>query len=159
MDITQLRYFHKTVETMNFTRAAEALFTSRQALRQSLSALERELGHPLFRTERNRLFLTEYGAYLAKASADVLREFDAMEANVSQFFQHEVNLRFAFSVSLVPYSLPGLEQFVLRDFSHRFPHISLKTIPSPADKVIDLVETREVDCGCVLQMPTPPAGL
>ena len=35
MDITQLRYFLVTAETLNYTKAAEQLYMSRQALRQA----------------------------------------------------------------------------------------------------------------------------
>lgn len=159
MDITQLRYFLKTVETMNFTRAAESLFTSRQALRQTLNTLEKELGQDLFETDRNRLALTEYGAYLAQACTGAVKAFDDLEADVSRFFGQQTPLRFAWSVSLSPYALPELDRIVLRDFSAKFPHIKLESLPCPADKVIDLLESGEVDCGCVLQMPTSRPGL
>ena len=43
MDIRQLHYFLVLCEEMNYTRAAQRLFLSRQALRQSISALEAEL--------------------------------------------------------------------------------------------------------------------
>ena len=43
MDIRQLHYFLVLCEEMNYTRAAQRLFLSRQALRQSISALE-EIG-------------------------------------------------------------------------------------------------------------------
>lgn len=158
MDITQLRYFLKTVEAMNFTRAAEGLFISRQALRQALSALDRELGHPLFHTDHNRLFLTEYGEYLAQACTGAVKAFDDLEDNVKRFFGQQTPLRFAWSVSLSPYSLPELDRIVLRDFSAKFPHIELESLPCPADRVIDLLESGEADCGCVLQMPTPRSG-
>lgn len=155
MDITQLRNFLKTVETMNFTRAAEGLFISRQALRQSLSALEHELGQPLFETERNRLSLTQYGEYLARACQDTVADFDRMAEDVTRFFRQDTVLRFAYSVSLSPYALPGLEPYVLRDFSAKFPHIRLEVIRCAADEVIQKVENREVDLGCAYEMQTP----
>ena len=48
MDIRQLHYFLTLCEEMNYTRAAQRLFLSRQALRQSISALEAEMCGPLF---------------------------------------------------------------------------------------------------------------
>ena len=43
MDITQIRYFLKTAELLNYTRAAEQLFITRQSLRQAIAHLpERE---------------------------------------------------------------------------------------------------------------------
>ena len=62
MDITQLRYFLKTAELLNYTRASEALFITRQSLRQAIGAMESEIGQPLFVNTRNKLSLTEYGA-------------------------------------------------------------------------------------------------
>lgn len=158
MELTQLRYFLKTAETMNYTKAAEALFTSRQALRHTLGTLEKELGKPLFANDHNRLSLTEYGAYLAQASAGAVKAFDELETDVNRFFGQQTHLRFVWSVSLSPYALPELDRIVLRDFSAKFPHIGLESLPCPADKVIDLLEAGEADCGCVLQMPTPRSG-
>ena len=43
MDITQIRYFLKTAELLNYTRAAEQLFITRQSLRQAIAAMEAEL--------------------------------------------------------------------------------------------------------------------
>ena len=40
MDIRQLHYFLVLCEEMNYTRAAQRLFLSRQALRQCITALE-----------------------------------------------------------------------------------------------------------------------
>lgn len=158
MELIQLRYFLKTAETLNYTRAAEALFTSRQALRHTLDTLEKELGQPLFSNDRNRLSLTEHGAYLAQACAGAVKSFDDLEGDVKRFFGQQTPLRFAWSVSLSPYALPELDRIVLRDFSAKFPHIELESLPCPADKVIDLLEAGEADCGCVLQMPTPRSG-
>ena len=44
MDIRQLHYFLTLCEEMNYPRAAQRLFLSRQALRQSISALEELVG-------------------------------------------------------------------------------------------------------------------
>ena len=46
MDIRQLHYFLVLCDEMNYSRAAQRLFLSRQALRQSISALEAELCGP-----------------------------------------------------------------------------------------------------------------
>ena len=61
MDIRQLHYFLVLCEEMNYTRAAQRLFLSRQALRQSISALEAELCGPLFLSAHHKLTLTDRG--------------------------------------------------------------------------------------------------
>ena len=61
MNIAQLKYFIKTAELLNYSRAAEDLLIARQSLRQSVGALEEEIGKPLFVNTKNHLSLTEYG--------------------------------------------------------------------------------------------------
>ena len=52
MDIRQLHYFLVLCDEMNYSRAAQRLFLSRQALRQSISALEAELCGPRSRRRK-----------------------------------------------------------------------------------------------------------
>ena len=53
MTIQQLRYFLALCQDLNYTRTAERLYLSRQALRLSIAALENELCGPLFINVRN----------------------------------------------------------------------------------------------------------
>lgn len=154
MDLIQLRYFLRTAETLNYSRAAESLYISRQSLRQTLGNLEKELGKPLFLNDHNRLSLTEYGEYLALSTRDLVADFNTMEADVARFFGQAVTLRVAFSVSLFPFHLPNVEP-ILQAFRAQYPHISLDVSRLTADEVIDGAQAGELDCGVVLQMPTP----
>ncbi len=157
MDITQLRYFLKTAKTLNYTRAAKALFITRQSLRQAIASIEAELGSPLFYNERNHLSLTECGAYLALTGAKVVRAFDDMWTDTTRMAIQPLHLKAAFSESLVPFLLPGLSEIFQR-FQARFPHISLELFRWDMDRVIEAAEAGEIDCGCVLRMPCEHLG-
>ena len=63
-NVAQLKYFLKTTELLNYSRAAEELLIARQSLRQSVEALGEEIGKLLFIKTKNHLSLTEYGEYL-----------------------------------------------------------------------------------------------
>ena len=69
MDIRQLHYFLTLCEEMNYTRAAQRLFLSRQALRQSISALEAEMCGPLFISAHHKLALTDRGMSFQRHAA------------------------------------------------------------------------------------------
>ena len=84
MNIAQLKYFIKTAELLNYSRAAEDLLIARQSLRQSVGALEEEIGKPLFVNTKNHLSLTEYGEYLYIAGRKAVEAFDQMEQGLSQ---------------------------------------------------------------------------
>lgn len=157
MDITQLRYFLKTAETLNYTQAAQALFITRQSLRQALGNLEADVGAPLFHNEKNHLSLTEYGEYLALSAAGVVERFDAMTGELSRLVSQQSRLRVAVSVSLLTFLLNGIES-VFRDFQTKFPHLELEILTLTADEVVDAALKEETDCGIILQMPCSRPG-
>ena len=79
MDIRQLHYFLVLCDEMNYSRAAQRLFLSRQALRQSISALEAELCGPLFLSAHHKLTLTDRGMSLQRHAAPVVEQFQQMD--------------------------------------------------------------------------------
>lgn len=79
MDILHIRYFSTVYETLNYARAAEQLYVSRQALRKVVHSVEREVGQPLFQNVANRLQATPAADRLYQISREAVRGFDALE--------------------------------------------------------------------------------
>ncbi len=102
MDIRQLHYFLVLCDEMNYSRAAQRLFLSRQALRQSISALEAELCGPLFLSAHHKLTLTDRGVSLQRHAAPVVEQFQQMQAALRAEIQSAQPVRIGISVSLVP---------------------------------------------------------
>ena len=125
MDIRQLHYFLVLCEEMNYTRAAQRLFLSRQALRQSISALEAELCGPLFLSAHHKLSLTDRGVSLQRHAAPVVEQFQQMQAALRAEIQSAQPVRIGISVALVPDYLPGLET-QLDKFRQQYPHIEMR---------------------------------
>ena len=140
MDIRQLHYFLVLCDEMNYSRAAQRLFLSRQALRQSISALEAELCGPLFLSAHHKLTLTDRGMSLQRHAAPVVEQFQQMQP-----------VRIGISVSLVPDYLPGLET-QLDKFRQQYPHVEMRFRMMDNDAVADDVEQGELDAGLVIDL-------
>ena len=153
MDIRQLHYFLVLCEEMNYTRAAQRLFLSRQALRQSITALEAELCGPLFVSAHHKLSLTERGLSLQRHAAPVVEQFQQMQVALHAEIQSAQPVRIGISVSLVPDYLPGLET-QLDKFRQQYPHIEMRFRLMDNDAVADAVEQGELDAGLVMDLGT-----
>ena len=151
MDIRQLHYFLVLCEEMNYTRAAQRLFLSRQALRQSITALEAELCGPLFVSAHHKLSLTERGLSLQRHAAPVVEQFQQMQAALHAEIQSAQPVRIGISVSLVPDYLPGLET-QLDKFRQQYPHVEMRFRLLDNDAVADGVEQGELDAGLVMDL-------
>ena len=151
MDIRQLHYFLTLCEEMNYTRAAQRLFLSRQALRQSISALEAEMCGPLFISAHHKLALTDRGMSLQRHAAPVVEQFQQMQAALRAEIQSAQPVRIGISVALVPDYLPGLET-QLDKFRQQYPHVEMRFRLLDNDSVADGVEQGELDAGLVIDL-------
>ena len=151
MDIRQLHYFLVLCDEMNYSRAAQRLFLSRQALRQSITALEAELCGPLFLSAHHKLTLTDRGISLQRHAAPVVEQFQQMQAALRAEIQSAQPVRIGISVSLVPDYLPGLET-QLDKFRQQYPHVEMRFRMMDNDAVADEVEQGELDAGLVIDL-------
>ena len=120
MDIRQLNYFLTLCEELNYTRAAQRLLLSRQALRQSVAALESELCGPLFASAHHKLSLTDRGRSLQRHAAPVVQQFQQMQAALHAEIESAQPVCVGVSVALAPDYLPGLEGLLDR-FREQYP--------------------------------------
>ena len=80
MDWDKLRIFHAAAQAGSFTHAGETLDMSQSAVSRQVSALEQDLGVPLFHRHARGLILTEQGELLFRTASDVLLKLEAVRA-------------------------------------------------------------------------------
>ena len=83
MDWDKLRIFHAAAQAGSFTHAGEALNMSQSAISRQVSALEQELGVPLFHRHARGLLLTEQGELLYRTATDVLMKLESVRSRLS----------------------------------------------------------------------------
>ena len=133
MTIQQLSVFLAVCEDGNYTRAAARVYMSRQAVRQNIDGLERELGGPLFENRRNHPTLTAKGKLLRAHAEPLVREFLELQRVMNADISPGRALNLGVSVALVPNYLPRLEDY-LTGFTENYPKIRLSTLQTENDE-------------------------
>ena len=82
MDTRKLKYFLAVVDHDGFNRAAEHLLIAQPSLSQTIAALEKDLGVPLFHRIGRRAVLSEAGKELVGPARLVMRDLDAAQSAV-----------------------------------------------------------------------------
>lgn len=123
MNITQLRYFMETCDTMNFTRAAENLNVSQTAVTKQIHLLENELGAQLFDRTQKKIQLTAAGNFFRRETAETLSQFDQSAANMKAYLAGE---RGTFKVGFLQYFDPNMLVSCISLFQKQYPDITLE---------------------------------
>jgi DNA-binding transcriptional LysR family regulator len=144
MELRQLRHFLALVEERSITRAAKRELIVQSGLSNSLQALERELGTPLYVRGTRPVRLTAAGEALVGPARRTLT--GAAQAEQAVHHTRDVligTLRIGVSLSaqhLVPFAS------YLGEFTRDHPGIDLRLQYAPALTMISMVETGELDC-------------
>ncbi len=143
MELRQLRHFLALVEERGITRAAKRELIVQSGLSNSLQALERELGTPLYVRGTRPVRLTAAGEALVGPARRTLTS----AAQAEQAVHHTrdaligtVRLGVSHSQHLVPFAS------YLGEFTRDHPGIDLRLRYAPALTMISMVETGELDC-------------
>ena len=150
MDWDKLRIFQAAAEAGSFTHAGETLGLSQSAVSRQVSALEQDLGAPLFHRHARGLILTEQGETLLTAVHDVSLKLDAVRSRlIDSREKPHGELRVTTTLALGANWLAPR----LGEFAELFPEIKLQLLLS--DDELDL-GMREADIALRLREPIQP---
>lgn len=140
VDVRQLRHFVAVAEALHFGRAAERLGMTQPPLSQSILALERELGSPLFTRTKRSVALTPLGEHWLAPVRAALAEVDALPEIARRLREGETG-RLALSfVSTADYSVLPL---LVRRYSTLFPEVEIALFEATTDtQIAALLEGR-----------------
>ena len=144
MELRQLRHFLALVEERSVTRAAKRELIVQSGLSNSIQALERELGAPLYMRGTRPVRLTAAGEALVGPARRTLTSAAQAEEAVQHTRDALIGtLRIGISLSaqhLVPFAS------YLGEFTRAHPGIDLRLQYGPALTMIAMVEAGELDC-------------
>jgi DNA-binding transcriptional LysR family regulator len=150
MDIRQLRHFAAVAQALHFGRAAEGLGMTQPPLSQSIMALERELGAPLFLRTKRSVALTPFGEQWLTHVRAVLDGLGALP-EIARRLRDGVSGRLVISfVSTTDYSvLPTL----VRRYASLFPDVEISLVEATSDVQIARLIDGNGHVGLVIPPP------
>lgn len=153
MNTRQLRHFVAVAETLHFGQAAERFGMTQPPLSQSILALERELGSPLFVRTKRSVALTPFGGHWLPHVVKALESLSAL-AGVAKRLRDGIAGELAISfVSTADYSiLPSL----VRRYASLFPDVEISLTEATSDVQIGALLEGKGHAGLVIP---PPDGL
>ena len=150
LDWDKLRIFHAAAEAGSFTHAAEKLHLSQSAISRQVSALEQDIGVPLFHRHARGLILTEQGEQLYRTAHDVLLKLEAVRVRLSETTDKPSGkLRVTTTVGLGS----GWLTDRMQEFMELYPDIEVQLLLD--NEELD-VSMRHADCAIRLRQPQQP---
>lgn len=164
MNLGQISYFVKAAETLNFSRAAEELYVTQQAVSKAVANLEEELGCRLFERGASGLALTPAGRHAYDDASTVLRGVDRLmhqartgggrdaSGDPAAIGRHRETVRLAVADVILGdrYYVPLGK--VLR-FSQENPSYELDIRESTSDACLAMLEAGDADVAVVAGCP------
>lgn len=147
----QIQIFLEVANCLNFTRAAENLYMTQQAVTKQIAALEKEIGVPLFYRTTRTVALTETGQILRDDFSDINRRIETSIEKVrglEKGKRKSMAIGFLSCLSREDYIVPIMEMLD-REFpeyffdTHLLDFVELRN--EIHDKVLDLCITSSND--------------
>lgn len=154
--LRQLRYFTRTVEAGNITRAAEQLFVAQPALGMQIRELEQDLGVSLLSRHSRGVSPTRAGQVLYERACEVLMLMDDIERQVIAAGRHEME-------GVVLGLTNGFMNMVGRDLilqaRQALPHVQLSIAEDRSVVLLERLERHEIDVALAYEVHERPGLL
>lgn len=152
MDLRQLRYFAKVVESGSFSKAATLLHIAQPALSLHVRHMEEELGVVLLHRAASGVKATEAGERLMQHARRILAEFDEITDSVRG--------ELVAPRGIVRFGLPGTvsEQLatpLIEAARLRYPEINIRVVEAMSGYILDWLKRGELDLAMIYSTSDP----
>ncbi|WP_255467232.1 LysR family transcriptional regulator [Raoultibacter phocaeensis] len=152
VEIRQIDYFVAVAQRKSFTKAADELYLSRQALSKAVRNLEHELGAKLLANREHHLELTEFGTDFLNDAAPVLQAYKELEQRYT-VASGEAPLTYALSVAFSHGTALSLPERTVDAFRAKHPEIMLSAEEVTTEEAIGMIRSGESDISLVGSAP------
>lgn len=148
--LNQLQIFLKVTQTRSITKASDELYLTQPAVSIQLKNFQKQFDIPLTEVVGRQLYVTEFGKEIAIVAENIINQVHAINYKTLSY-KGQLSGRLRISVvSTGKYIMP----YFLVDFLKMHPGIELMMDVTNKAKVLESIETNEVDFSLVSVLPT-----
>jgi DNA-binding transcriptional LysR family regulator len=136
--------FLAVCQTMNFTKAAEALHITQPAVSQHIHVLEEQYGTKLFHYENRQLSLTESGRLFLRTAATMHHDALQLHEAINQV-DHERSLCFGATLTIGEYIMAQ----PLLHLLEQEPDVHVRMLAANTHELLELLDQGEIDFAIV----------
>lgn len=152
MNLRSIEYFLITAEELNFTRAAERLFITQQALSSHIKRLETEYNVQLFE-RRPAIHLTPEGKQMAFYGKQILDAEAKMRAAFSDISQ---NCRGTLTVGISRLRSNVFFPLIWNHYHNSWPNIAVELVDGNSNRLNELLLAGKIDLYIGIDVPSSP---
>ena len=141
MNLRSLEYFLVVAEEMNFTRAAERLFITQQALSSHIQRLEAEYDAELFH-RKPVLALTQKGEELRYWAQQILSAEKALRANLHDI---SINCRGRIRIGIARLRANAMMPDIMERYRKTYPNVTIELLHGSTDQLQSMLLENKVD--------------
>ncbi|WP_042356791.1 LysR family transcriptional regulator [Bacillus rubiinfantis] len=143
MNIEQLEFIVEVAKTGSLTKTAQNMHVTLSAISQSITNLETELGIKLFIRSRAGAKPTIEGEKIIRKAFQVVTSIQEIREEAENYNQLQSGeLRIATIPGYTCYLVDGVSQFKMD-----YPNIKMEVMETPTEKIIEKINSREIDIG------------
>lgn len=146
--MNQYQVFLKVAEIGNITKTAEILNYTQSGISRMISALEKELGFPLFIRSKKGVTLTDQGE-------KVLKDIENLCRDQEQLMQKAYSLKNQISGTITVGVFTSVSVFILpkliRSFKEEYPQVDFKFRFGNYQEIVRWIKDQEIDCGFITE--------
>lgn len=154
MELRHLRYFITVAEELNFSKAAQRLFTAQPSLSQQIKDLEGKLGFSLFHRTKRKVELTHEGYLFLPSAQAILNQVEHMVSKTRLAAKEERNL---LRIGFVPVAESKVFPHILPILRFENPDLKIFLQSMCAHQQKNALEEGEIDIALVRENIESPS--
>lgn len=151
---TQLTYIISVDKHRHFGRAAQDCFVSQPSLSAQIHKVEEIVGFKIFDRSKKQVTTTDLGRMFVEQSRVVLKEYHLLMTGSASVNDVAGDFKIAFIPTIGPYLIP----YMVRQFSEKYPRVSLEVTELKTDAILAALHDDRIDAG-ILATPLRERGL